>query len=109
MFGSGKAQQSGPEMMLRSMGLGEVLDAAKSIASSGTIEKILKFADGLEELNARLAKIERRLGIESSALIEGEVINGDDIRGAEVVPGSDPADVPGATPGRDAMEFPQFG
>jgi hypothetical protein len=46
------------EHMLRQMGLGEVITVAQKLASDGTVEKILKFADGVEELNARLAKIE---------------------------------------------------
>lgn len=52
---------SGLEMMLKSMGLGEVIEVAQKLASQGTIEKVLKFADGLEELNGRLARIEALL------------------------------------------------
>jgi hypothetical protein len=51
------------------MGLAEVMDAAKTLASSGAVQKILKFADDLEgvdvkQLNERLERIERRLGID---------------------------------------------
>lgn len=52
---------TGLEMMLRNLGLGEVIQAAQQLASAGTIEKILKFADGVEELNARLDRIELAL------------------------------------------------
>jgi len=58
---------SGMEMMLRSMGLASVLDAAKALAQSGAVQKIMKFADDLEgtneQLNERLARIEERLGL----------------------------------------------
>jgi hypothetical protein len=73
MFGSGSS--GGLEMALRSMGLGTVLDAAKQLAESGAVQKIVQFADGLEETNARLARIEAALNIETPArgtlLIEG--------------------------------------
>ena len=65
-------------MALRSMGLGSVLDAAKQLAESGAVQKIIQFADGLEETNARLARIEEALGIErpkaGQALIEGAAV-----------------------------------
>lgn len=47
--------------MLRAMGMGAALDAAKKLAESGAVEKIIEFADGLPELRARLARIERYL------------------------------------------------
>lgn len=50
---------SGMEVMLKSMGLGEVIEAAKMLASGDTIGKIMKFADGVEGLNDRLDKMER--------------------------------------------------
>lgn len=49
-----KAPTSGLEAMLRSMGLGEIIEAAKVLASNGTVEKILKFADSVDELNKKL-------------------------------------------------------
>lgn len=53
------APSSGVEMMLRSMGLGEMIEVAKQFAESGVLEKIVQFADGLEALNERLDRIER--------------------------------------------------
>lgn len=74
MFGA-KDGPSGMEMMLRSMGLGEVLNAAQTLASNGTVEKIIAFADSVGELNERLARIEKALGLQPLAgLIEGEVV-----------------------------------
>lgn len=55
------APASGMEMMLRSMGLGEIIEAAKQLATNGTVERILQFADQVGELNERLARIERLL------------------------------------------------
>lgn len=48
------AKAQGIEIMLRSMGLGDVLDMSRKLASEGTVEKILAFANGLEALNAKL-------------------------------------------------------
>ena len=39
------------------MGLGEIIDVAKQFASNGTVEKILIFADGLDQLNGTLARM----------------------------------------------------
>lgn len=81
--------QSGLEMALRSMGLGSVLDAAKHLAESGAVQKILQFADGLEEQNARLARIEAALGLEPWQRPGGTVIDGTArIRGPADEPGS---------------------
>lgn len=62
---------NGPEMMLRSLGLGEVLEGAKKLAEAGTVEKILKFADELEGLRNDIGEIKRRLGIGEPAIIDG--------------------------------------
>lgn len=85
-FGS----QSGLEMALRSMGLGSVLDAAKVLAESGAVQKILQFADGLEELNERLARLEQAAGLTpwerkggAGQLIDGTA----SIRGTDDEPG----------------------
>lgn len=43
---------SGMEMMLRSMGLGDIITAAQTFITNGTLQKIVSFADGLEALNA---------------------------------------------------------
>ena len=55
------AKQAGAEMMLRAAGLGGVLDAANSLASSGAINHILAFADQLPALLERLEGIENEL------------------------------------------------
>jgi uncharacterized protein with PhoU and TrkA domain len=52
---------NGMEMMLRNMGLAEVLDAAKSLASAGSVQKIMEFAQQAEGISARLENIERLL------------------------------------------------
>lgn len=52
---------SGMEIMLKSMGMGHVIELAQQLATQGTLDKILKFADGLDELNARLQRIETML------------------------------------------------
>jgi hypothetical protein len=56
---SAKAGASGIELMLRSMGMGEAMDAAKQLATNGTIQKIIAFVDGIGEMNERLERIER--------------------------------------------------
>lgn len=53
--------QSGMEMMLRSMGMGDALDAAKALATDGTIQKIIKFADDTDALLAEMRKTNERL------------------------------------------------
>lgn len=74
-----KPAVSGHEGMLRALGLGQVLDAAKQLADANTVQKIMKFADDLERLNlgGRLDRIERALGISTDPdpgllLIPGE-------------------------------------
>lgn len=56
-----KPAASGIEIMLKNIGLGPIIDMAQQLANEKTVEKILKFADGLDELNARLDRIERIL------------------------------------------------
>lgn len=55
------AKPQGMEILLRSMGLGDVLDMSKQLASEGTVHKILAFANGLEALNAKLDALTDRL------------------------------------------------
>lgn len=67
----GSAKMTGPEILLKNLGLGEVLEAAKMLASSDTIGKILLFADQLPELNRKLdilvlAELKRQ-GVEINA------------------------------------------
>jgi len=48
---------NGTEGMLRAMGLAPVLDAANKIAASGAVEKLLRFADQADEINATLRQL----------------------------------------------------
>lgn len=62
MFGSDKKPaQSGAEIMLRSLGLGEIIDVAKSMAESGVFEKIVLFAETAEEIKKQLTRVEEKL------------------------------------------------
>jgi hypothetical protein len=70
-----KPRPSGTEMMLRSMGLGDVIEAAQRFASAGTVDKITGFADKLDiyiaraERNERLlTAIARQLGIDADTI-----------------------------------------
>lgn len=49
---------NGMEIMLKSMGLGDVIEMAKGLADNGTLDKIVRFADCLDDLTARLDRIE---------------------------------------------------
>lgn len=93
-FGGQASGQSGVEMMLRNMGLGSVLDAAKQLAESGAVEKIIQFADDAENIRNDLAQIKDALGIKPD-FVEGEFVQiavaseaaPIGIRGAKVEPG----------------------
>lgn len=98
------AKMSGMEIMLKNMGLGEVIDAAKMLASSDTIGKILLFADQLPEINRKLdilvlAELKRQ-GVVVNAQVGGadsitEEVNADltggTIRSADAEPDAGPA------------------
>lgn len=58
---------SGYEMMLRSMGLGELMDAAKAIAASGAANRIIEFSNALPQIQQDLSLIKGKLGIVSTA------------------------------------------
>lgn len=70
--------------MLKSFGLEAVITEAQKFVTNGTMDKILKFADGLEELNARFDRIERLLNGQRGETIEGTAI--------AVEPGPGPGD-----------------
>lgn len=57
MSAAGKPRPSGTEIMLRSLGMGEILDAAKSLADNGTLSKILTFADHAESIVAQIREL----------------------------------------------------
>lgn len=59
--------KSGMESMLRSLGLGEVLDAANELAKSGAVQKVIAFSEQAELINAKLDAICSRLGIEAGS------------------------------------------
>jgi len=59
---------SGAELMLRSLGMGEILEAAKALANAGTLEKILKFADAVDPINKKLDLIYEELRRRNSDL-----------------------------------------
>jgi hypothetical protein len=45
---------SGPEMLLRSLGLGEGMDQIKKLVDQGALEKILAFANNLQALQDKI-------------------------------------------------------
>lgn len=53
-----KSPLGGMEVMFKSMGLGQVIEFAQQLASSGAVDKILKFSNDVEPLSARIEKIE---------------------------------------------------
>ena len=53
--------QSGMEIMFRSMGLGQVLDMAKSLADKGVADKLVKFADDLDDMKSKVDEIHKEL------------------------------------------------
>lgn len=86
----------GMEQLLRAFGLGSRIDEIKAIVGglidSGTVPKLIGIAGEVEGIRASLKRIEKRLGIETSAVIEGEAggqarLSGPGGRGAEPDPG----------------------
>lgn len=62
MFGQNrKPATSGVEMMLRSMGLGEAIDATKTLIESGAIKDFLEFVRDLKGLRHDIACMRREL------------------------------------------------
>jgi hypothetical protein len=57
-MGGGK---TGMEAMLRSLGLGEVLDAANQLAQSGAINKVIEFANAVGPILDQQRRIEAKL------------------------------------------------
>lgn len=91
------APKTGPEMMLEKMGLGDVMAAARQLASSGSIEKILAFSEGLNTLNENLSKI----AAGQLAIVDGQreilaalaaAADAGGIRRSDAEPGSDTGD-----------------
>lgn len=83
---------SGMEMMLRSLGMGEILDLAKSLAEDGTFGKIIEFADKADDILKALERVEHELKL---AREQREGMAADYIGGtgaAEIEAGSGPDD-----------------
>lgn len=53
----GQQRPGAMEIMLRSMGMGDAMDAAGKLARSGAIEKLIAFADELTELRREVAQL----------------------------------------------------
>lgn len=77
--------QSGMEIMLRSMGLGQALDAIKMLIEQGALDKIMKFADDVEKLQRSVdelrAQIEAMRGDharETQGIERGDFVAGPD-------------------------------
>jgi len=90
---------SGMESMFRAMGLGQILDMAKSMAENGTFDKIIKFADEAESLRLKVEELidevkqmrrenAEKLGIEATTIISAD---------SPVEPYSNPADFNGTS------------
>lgn len=78
---------NGIEIMLKSMGLGEIIQEAKDLAQSGALQKILLFSEKLDAHNKLLADVEKAFnGLCSKC-------------GADFVPGSGPIPSPDAATG----------
>lgn len=101
------AAPTGLEMMLRNLGLGEVIAVAQKLASDGTIEKIVQFADHAEGIVGRLAAVETALvQVAEIAQALAAISQAGGIRGpAEPGSGSDDAG-PVAAPGRVRKRAP---
>lgn len=100
MFGQDKkpASVSGVEMMMRSFGLGEIIDMAKQFANDGTFNKIVEFAEKADDIKRAVMRVEEKL----DALIQQEaaranISHADEIglRGAGIAPGAGAADSEG--------------
>lgn len=66
MFGKkddSKPAPSGAEMMMRSLGMGPVLDMAIGLANDGTLAKIVTFADQADEILKTLREIKNELEV----------------------------------------------
>lgn len=78
------AKMSGVEMMLRSVGMGQVLDMAKSLATDGTFQKIISFAEKADQFQKTLERMERALHDREQA----DCPHCRGLRGSETQPGS---------------------
>jgi hypothetical protein len=95
-------KKSGMEMMLNSMGMGDVLEAAKALANAGTLEKILQFADQVEGINGRIERVETLLLRLVAKLEAGQ--SGD---GKRIATDTDPANSgPDNVAGNGLVTFP---
>jgi len=89
MFGgkTDKPAPSGMEMMLRSMGMGPILDMGLQLANDGTLAKIVAFAENAEEILNTLRRVENELRLARE--IRGQDgTSGDGAAGADACAGS---------------------
>ena len=66
MFGGKKDDKpapSGMEMMLRSMGMGPILDMGLQLVNDGTLAKIIAFAESADEILNTLRKVQHELEV----------------------------------------------
>lgn len=78
MFGKNadKPASSGMEMMLRSMGMGPLLDMGLQLANDGTLGKIVAFAEQGEEILKTLKAVQSELEKLNRGRIAGSHIGG---------------------------------
>lgn len=57
------APKSGAEIMMRSMGMGPILDMAIGLANDGTLAKIVTFADQADEILKLLREIKNEMAV----------------------------------------------
>lgn len=93
MFGKkddSKPAPSGAEMMMRSLGMGPVLDMAIGLANDGTLAKIIEFADKADDIILTLRRIENAMAVQAYRESNGLPIDGEPAAGtAGIEPGSD--------------------
>lgn len=59
---------SGMDFLIKSLGLDEALEQVKVMADNGTFDKIVKFADGLDEIRDTLNAIRKAVENGSTAI-----------------------------------------
>jgi hypothetical protein len=75
MFGSSnsdKPQPKGMEIMLRSMGMGPILDMGLQLANDGTLAKIIAFAESADEILKTLREVKIELEKRNAGNMAGD-------------------------------------